>query len=182
MSELLNISRGLAPLPPSPLQMYKGSHAYSHFLGKGGIFGRLSREEFPYRKPESFLFSISRDMRYFSEASRKIKKRGYDLYTQPNFRAFNSLPRKVGRALIILYGCGRAPEGNGKTRTHISRARRKKWNRGHCNVPNVQEVKWESSLERGWVLCRKARKMSVQKEIISTFGYCRGMPSVPCTL
>ena len=96
--------------------MYKGPHAHSHFLGKGGYFGRLSREEsFPRKTGKrGVLLNQSPDGDYggvFQKLHEKLRNRGMiNLYVDVS-RAFNSLPRKWDRALITSRICGRAPRG-----------------------------------------------------------------------
>ena len=103
-------SQRLYPGPPT--RMYKGPLAHSHFLGKGGIFGRLSRENFPETNGQKggVLKPISRDMGVFQKLPEKLRKRGYDSYVHVS-RAFNSLPRKGDRTLISLHFYGRDPQG-----------------------------------------------------------------------
>ena len=83
------------------------------YLGK--IFSRKNL------KRGCFEVNLPRYGVFFQKLPEKIRKKGgrYDLYVHVS-RAFNSLPRKLGRALIIiiLYICGRASEGNDKIRTH----------------------------------------------------------------
>ena len=70
----------LARPPPPPPECTRGSHPFSHFLGEGGNFRRVSREDFPEKSLKRGCFKpIYRDMGYFSEASREIKKNlGWD--------------------------------------------------------------------------------------------------------
>ena len=98
MSELLNISRWLAPPPPP--RMYKGSHAYSHFLGKGSILAVCLGKIFP-RKRESVFFLQSPEIcGIFQKLPEKLWKGGYDLYT---YFSEPSIASRENRALVILY-------------------------------------------------------------------------------
>ena len=144
-----NFGTSCVPTPPPPLECTKGPHVYSHFLGKGGVLGRLSREDFPEKTQKRGFYGV-----FFTKLPEKWRKRGYDLYLHVSW-GFNSLPRKGDRALIALQLCGIGPlEGSGKICTHISWAWRKEKKRkerewGHHNFPEI---------ERGWILCGKARQ------------------------
>ena len=82
--------RQTCPLaPPRPSRMYKGAACVFPFSRGKGNFGRLSREDlpgkiYPRKIWKGAVFKpVSRDMWYFSEASRESKKKkgeGYNLY------------------------------------------------------------------------------------------------------
>ena len=71
--------RGLCPRPP---WMYKGAHASSDFLGERGYILAVCLGKIFARKTwkGGVLNQSSKIWGFFSEASREIKKRGYDLY------------------------------------------------------------------------------------------------------
>ena len=88
-----------------PTQMYKGcACVFPYFSGKGVFLDRLSREDCPMKnlKRGCCLNQSPKIWGNILEASREMKKKGYDLYIHVS-RAFNYLPRNGGRALIILY-------------------------------------------------------------------------------
>ena len=49
----------ISPSPPPQLECIRGPHACSHFLGKGGIFGASSQEDFPIKHGEVFFLNNS---------------------------------------------------------------------------------------------------------------------------
>ena len=111
------------PPTPTPNRMYKGAACLFPFSRARGYFWPLVSGIFCWQKPERGVLNQSPDIwGIFQKLPEKLRNRGYDNILVS--RDFNSPPiaRKGGRALIILYICGRAPRGyivhNGKICTH----------------------------------------------------------------
>ena len=117
------------PPPPPPPQFQfacrRGQMRILFFLGKGGLFRMLSREDFSEKNLKGSIFKpISLNNGCFAEASQETKKGGggYDFYVHV-FQAFNSLTRKGDRVRITLRISGKGISRMVVKYVHIFRVR-----------------------------------------------------------
>ena len=108
-------------MQPRPPRMYKG-HAYSHLLGKGGVFWPFVSGIFFPRKPGKGgdFRPISRVMGCFSLSFLRNVEKGGMIHTYM-FPEPSIAPREKGIGPLLHCNSVVGPlEGSGKIRTHIS--------------------------------------------------------------
>ena len=160
--------------------MHKGAAGAFPFSRERGYFLAVClRKIFP-RKPEKgvFLNQFPEIWGVFQKLLEKLRKRGYDIYMFAELW-IASRENEIG-PLFHCISVGGTLEGSGKIRTHTvfhdpeekKRKETKRKGKGVTIMSRDRGLIGKSSLERGWMLCGKARKMVCQ------FSRDRGCPVV----